>query len=167
MAIPKGEFFKDKVEQGRYGPIFPKSPAWLYDHREDRAGTRGGYPRLWEDDRRNDRRCATLGAYITHFCCRSRSRGFVSCGANAGFGEPQRLLGICGSKPIVRLEYMVGVFNCADRQSAKGRQINYCEWRGILISWVIQQRCEKGKPCASARSSTSIFVRIGFYPRSC
>jgi hypothetical protein len=94
MAIPKGEFFKDKVEQGRYGPIFPKSPAWLYDHREDRAGTRGGYPRLWEDDRRNDRRCATLGAYITHFCCRSRSRGFVSCGANAGFVEPQRLLGI-------------------------------------------------------------------------
>jgi len=35
MAIPKGEFFKDKVEQGRYGPIFPKSPAWLYDHRDD------------------------------------------------------------------------------------------------------------------------------------
>ena len=27
MAIPKGGFFKDKVEQGRYGPIFPKSPA--------------------------------------------------------------------------------------------------------------------------------------------
>jgi hypothetical protein len=24
IAIPKGGFFKDKVEQGRYGPIFPK-----------------------------------------------------------------------------------------------------------------------------------------------
>ena len=27
MAIPKGGFFKDKIEQGRYGPIFPKTPA--------------------------------------------------------------------------------------------------------------------------------------------
>ncbi len=27
MAIPKGGFFPDKIEQGRYGPIFPKSPA--------------------------------------------------------------------------------------------------------------------------------------------
>ena len=27
MAIPKGGIFKDKVEQGRHGPIFPKSPA--------------------------------------------------------------------------------------------------------------------------------------------
>jgi hypothetical protein len=27
MAIPKGGYFKDKVDQGRYGPIFPKSPA--------------------------------------------------------------------------------------------------------------------------------------------
>ena len=27
MAIPKGGYFEDKVEQGRYGPIFPKSPA--------------------------------------------------------------------------------------------------------------------------------------------
>ena len=26
MAIPKEGFFKDKVEQGRYGPIFPKTP---------------------------------------------------------------------------------------------------------------------------------------------
>ena len=26
MAIPKGGFFEDKVEQGRYGPIFPKLP---------------------------------------------------------------------------------------------------------------------------------------------
>jgi hypothetical protein len=26
-AIPKGGFFKDKVEEGRYGPIFPKTPA--------------------------------------------------------------------------------------------------------------------------------------------
>src|SRR3984893_15977176 len=27
MAIPKGGFLKEKVEPGRYGPIFPKSPA--------------------------------------------------------------------------------------------------------------------------------------------
>ena len=27
MAIPKGGFSKDKVEQGRYGPIFPQTPA--------------------------------------------------------------------------------------------------------------------------------------------
>ena len=27
MAIPKGGVFKDKVQKGRYGPIFPKSPA--------------------------------------------------------------------------------------------------------------------------------------------
>ena len=35
MAIPKGGFFKDKVEQGRYGPIFPKEPSVLrfLDHR--------------------------------------------------------------------------------------------------------------------------------------
>ena len=27
MAIPKGGFFEGEVKQGRYGPIFPKSPA--------------------------------------------------------------------------------------------------------------------------------------------
>ena len=27
MAIPEGGYFKEKVEQGRYGPIFPKTPA--------------------------------------------------------------------------------------------------------------------------------------------
>ena len=27
LTIPKGGFFGDKVEQGRYGPIFPKTPA--------------------------------------------------------------------------------------------------------------------------------------------
>src|SRR6185503_20689079 len=27
MAIPEGGFCKDKVEQGRYGPICPKTPA--------------------------------------------------------------------------------------------------------------------------------------------
>src|SRR5215831_5325426 len=26
MAIPKGGFFPDRVEQGRYGPIFPRTP---------------------------------------------------------------------------------------------------------------------------------------------
>ena len=27
MAIPKGGYFPDRVEQGRYGPVFPKTPA--------------------------------------------------------------------------------------------------------------------------------------------
>ena len=27
MAIPKGGFFPDRIEQGRYGPIFPRTPA--------------------------------------------------------------------------------------------------------------------------------------------
>ncbi len=27
MAIPKEGFSKDEIEQGRYGPIFPKTPA--------------------------------------------------------------------------------------------------------------------------------------------
>jgi hypothetical protein len=27
MAIPEGGFFEDKVEQGRYGPIYPMTPA--------------------------------------------------------------------------------------------------------------------------------------------
>jgi hypothetical protein len=27
MAIPKGGYLKDKEEQGRYGPIYPKTPA--------------------------------------------------------------------------------------------------------------------------------------------
>jgi hypothetical protein len=27
MAIPKGGYLADKVEQGRYGPIFPRTPA--------------------------------------------------------------------------------------------------------------------------------------------
>ena len=27
MAIPKGGYFADNVEQGRYGPIFPQTPA--------------------------------------------------------------------------------------------------------------------------------------------
>ena len=29
MAIPEGGYFKDKSEQGRYGPIFPKTPGVL------------------------------------------------------------------------------------------------------------------------------------------
>lgn len=27
MAIPEGGYDKSKVEQGRYGPVFPKTPA--------------------------------------------------------------------------------------------------------------------------------------------
>ena len=166
MAIPKGEFFKDKVEQGRYGPIFPKSPAWLYDHREIEPDARRLSAPM---GRRSKKRSPVRNSWCLY-------KRISAVGPEVGVlfpvGQMQGSLNLrgywefCGSKPIVRLEYMVGVFNCADRQSAKGRQINYCEWRGILISWVIQQRCEKGKPCASARSSTSIFVRIGFYPRS-
>ena len=39
MAIPEGGYFKDKVEQGRYGPIFPKSSRLLrlLDHGEDHS----------------------------------------------------------------------------------------------------------------------------------
>jgi len=33
-------------------------------------------------------------------------------------------LGICGSKSVVRLEYLVGFFNCTDGESPDGRQIN-------------------------------------------
>ena len=29
MAIPKGGYFEDKIEQGRYGPIFPEVSGWL------------------------------------------------------------------------------------------------------------------------------------------
>ena len=39
MAIPKGGYFQDKVEQGRYGPIFPKTPAcYGFRHREGHPG---------------------------------------------------------------------------------------------------------------------------------
>ena len=40
MAIPKGRFAKDKVEQGRYGPIFPETPACysFLNSREDHPG---------------------------------------------------------------------------------------------------------------------------------
>ena len=40
MAIPKGGYFQDKIEQGRYGPIFPKTPGLLrlLDHRENIPG---------------------------------------------------------------------------------------------------------------------------------
>ena len=27
IAIPAGGYYKDKEDQGRYGPIFPKTPA--------------------------------------------------------------------------------------------------------------------------------------------
>ena len=41
MAIPKGGFFKDKVEQGRYDPIFPKTPA-CYGFRHCKSHPRKG-----------------------------------------------------------------------------------------------------------------------------
>ena len=52
------------------------------------------------------------------------SRVFVSCRGNAGFLEPSGLLGICGSKSVVWLEYLVGFFNRTDGESPDGRQIN-------------------------------------------
>ena len=44
MAIPQGGFSKEKVEQGRYGPIFPKTPCLLrlLHHREDHPWTGAG-----------------------------------------------------------------------------------------------------------------------------
>ena len=46
MAIPEGGFFKDKVEQGRYGPIFPKNSGVLrlLYHREDHPRTGASLP---------------------------------------------------------------------------------------------------------------------------
>ena len=40
MAIPKGGFSKDKVEQGRYGPIFPKNSGLLrlFNSRKNHPG---------------------------------------------------------------------------------------------------------------------------------
>ena len=53
MAIPKGGFSKDKVEQGRYGPIFPKSSVLLrlLDSREDHPGSGGGVLRVCQKHR--------------------------------------------------------------------------------------------------------------------
>jgi hypothetical protein len=44
MAIPKEGYFK--VEQGRYGPLFPTNAGLsrLHDHREDQAGNRRRNP---------------------------------------------------------------------------------------------------------------------------
>ena len=56
MAIPKGGYFQDKVEQGRYGPIFPKTPA-SYGFRLSRKSSRGARtsstntPKASRDDR--------------------------------------------------------------------------------------------------------------------
>ena len=44
MAIPKGGFSKDKVEQGRYGPIFPRDSSLLrlLDSRKNHPRSGGG-----------------------------------------------------------------------------------------------------------------------------
>ena len=68
---------------------------------------------------------ATLGPYqIAHRRDRAGGWGVVPYRGDARFLEPSGLLGICGSKPVVWLEYLVGFFNCADGESAEGRQIN-------------------------------------------
>ena len=53
MAIPKGGFVKDKVEQGRYGPIFPKSSGVLrlLDSRKDHPRSGGGVLRVCQKHR--------------------------------------------------------------------------------------------------------------------
>ena len=54
MAIPKEGYFK--LEQGRYGPIYPEDPRLLrlHHHREDQARHGGGHPRVRQ--RRSRRR---------------------------------------------------------------------------------------------------------------
>ena len=51
MAIPKEGFFK--LEQGRYGPLFPQYPRVprLHDHREDQARHGAGGPRVRQEHR--------------------------------------------------------------------------------------------------------------------
>ena len=53
MAIPKGGFSKDKVEQGRYGPIFPKNSGVLrlFDSRKNHPRSRGGFLRVCQKHR--------------------------------------------------------------------------------------------------------------------
>ena len=62
--------------------------------------------------------------HIAHFCCRSRGRIFVSYRGNAGFVESSGLLGICRAKPVVRLEYVVGILNCTGCEGTDGCQVN-------------------------------------------
>ena len=53
MAIPKEGYFKDKAEQGRYGPIFPKTPAchgFTIIAKVD-PGPRAGRPRVRQEHR--------------------------------------------------------------------------------------------------------------------
>ena len=57
MAIPKEGFFKDKIEQGRYGPIFPQTPACYGFSSSRRSSPEGRAPiRLCQDHRESDRR---------------------------------------------------------------------------------------------------------------
>ena len=55
-AIPKEGYFT--LEQGRYGPTYPRTPAChgFTHHREDQAGDRRRDPRLRQEHRRHDRR---------------------------------------------------------------------------------------------------------------
>ena len=60
MAIPKGGYFQDKVEQGRYGPIFPKTPAgygFSVLAKMSQAGKRSS-TNIRQNHRGNDRRAA-------------------------------------------------------------------------------------------------------------
>ena len=51
MAIPKEGYFK--LEQGRYGPIFPQDAGqlWFLQFSQSQAGARRDGPRIWENYR--------------------------------------------------------------------------------------------------------------------
>jgi hypothetical protein len=46
----QGRILQRQGGAGTVRPDLSQKPSmlWLYDHREDQAGTRGGYPRLWK-----------------------------------------------------------------------------------------------------------------------
>ena len=68
MAIPKGGFFKEMVEQGRYGPIFPRlrrataSPS-LQKSSPDGKSTYTTMPRSW---RKQSQMIRTRSLYSRH-----------------------------------------------------------------------------------------------------
>ena len=86
MAIPKGGYFKDKVEQGRYGPIFPKTPA-CYGFSILAKVIPGREERLYKHAKEHRRRPSRPGPIVslcssctTSGGCSSRSKGRpISC----------------------------------------------------------------------------------------
>ena len=73
---------------------------------------------------------ATLGPYISRISAVGPEVGYLfPVGGMQGSFNLQGLLGICGSKPILRLEYVVGVFCLTYSEGANGRQITSGELR--------------------------------------